>query len=66
MHAGVPGMGVADVWHVVLTTLEAHKLKGDEYCGGVADIAKFFDQIVKEVVASMAGAAGMPKGVLIA
>ena len=45
MHSGVPEMGAVDVWHEVLTTLEEHKLNGKQFVGGVADIAKFSDQI---------------------
>ena len=42
------------------------KLDGDEYCGGVADIAKFFDQIRRPLVYKLAEAAGMPPKVLTA
>ena len=59
-------MGAADAWHEVLASLELHKLKDQHYCGGVADIAKFFDQIVREIVICLAEAAGMPKNVLTA
>ena len=45
MHAGVPEMGAVDAWMQVMTELESFKLDGKHYCGGAADIAKFFDQI---------------------
>ena len=64
MFAGVPGRGAVDAWHDVLTRLEALKLDGEEYCGGVADIAKFFDQIRRPLVYKLAVAAGMPPKVL--
>ena len=44
MFAGVPGRGAVDAWHDVLTKLEKQELDGTHYCGGVADIANFFDQ----------------------
>ena len=40
------------------------KLQEVEYCGGTADIMKFFDQIVREVVYMVAEEAGMPRRVL--
>ena len=66
MHAGVPGMGAADALHEVLSSLELRKLKDQRYCGGVADIAKFVDQIVREIMICLVQAAGMPKGGLTA
>ena len=44
MHVGVFEMGATDAWYEVLTTLEDYKLKGKHFVGGVADIAKIFDQ----------------------
>ena len=64
MHAGVPEMGAVDAWYEVLTTLEEHKFNGKQFVGGVADIAKFFDQIRRELVYRTCEAAGMPTGVL--
>ena len=64
MYAGVPGMGAVDAWHEALTIIEDLKLDGKHYCGGVADIAKFLDQIRREVVFQIAAAAGMPPNVL--
>ena len=66
MYAGVPGRGAVDAWREVLTTVENLKLDGKNYCGGVADIAKLFDQIQREVVYRLAEAAGMPPQVLVA
>ena len=66
MFAGVPGKGATDAWHEVLTTLEVCKLEDQGYCGGVADIAKFFDQIKRAMLYQVAAAAGMPTGVLTA
>ena len=48
----------------VLTTLEDHKLKGKQFVGGAADIAKFFDQILRDLVFRICKAAGMPTGVV--
>ena len=61
MHVGVPEMGAVDAWHEVLTILEDLKLNGKSFVGGVADIAKFFDQIRREMVYRVARAAGMPE-----
>ena len=61
MHAGVPEMGAVDAWHVALTELEDLKLASIPYCGGVADIAKFFDRLIREVVYTMAAYAGMAR-----
>ena len=36
------------------------KLDGKNYCGGVADIAKFFDQVRSTMLYRIAEAAGMP------
>ena len=60
------GRGAVDAWHEVLTTLEECKLEDKSYCGGVADIAKFFDQIKRTMLYQVAAAAGMPTGVLTA
>ena len=60
MFAGVPEMGAVDAWHKALANIEELKLKGIPFCGGVADIAKFFDQIRREVVYMVARHTGMP------
>ena len=41
-------------------------MDGRRYCGGAADIAKFFDQIRRELVYRLAKASGMPDPVLTA
>ena len=66
MFAGVPGKGAADAWHAALTDVEEHKLKGNAFCGAVADIMKFFDMIRRDLVYEMAKAAGMPVRILVA
>ena len=66
MHAGIPEMGAVDAWYEVLTTLEDHKLNGKHFVGGVAYIAKFFDQIRRDLVFRTCRVAGMPTGVLTA
>ena len=66
MHAGIPEMGAVDVWHAAVAELEDLKLASIPFCGGVADIVKFFDQIIREVVDTMAAYAGMPRIVLAA
>ena len=44
--------------------MEELALAGMDYCGGAADMAKYFDQIPKETVYLLARAAGMPTRVL--
>ena len=66
MHAGVPEMGLVDAWMDVLSFIEECKLDGRHYRGGAADIAKFFDQIRRELVYQLAKASGMPEPVLVA
>ena len=50
MHAGVPEMGAVDAWHEVLNKIEDLKLEERSFCGGVADIAKSFDKIRRDLV----------------
>ena len=64
MYAGVPERGAVDAWHAVLTKVESMKLDDRNYCGGVADIAKFFDQVRRPLLYKMAEAAGMPPNAL--
>ena len=64
MHAGVPERGAVDVWHEVLHKIEDLKLEERSFCGRVADIAKFCDQIRRELVYQLAEAAGMPKPIV--
>lgn len=66
MNAGVLGLGATDAWHEAFTNIESLKRNNLEYCGGVADIAKFFDQIIRTLVYRLAKAAGMFARVLIA
>ena len=66
MFAGVPGKGAVDAWRDAITHDENMKIDGKDFCGAVADIAKFFDQVCRELVLSIAKSAGMPTGILIA
>ena len=50
----------------VTTVIEHYKLDQTHYCGGTADIAKFFDQIRRTLVYRIAVASGMPASVLTA
>jgi len=52
-------MGAVDAWIEVLSLAEDLKLDRKHYCGGAADIAKFFDQVRREMVYRVARAAGM-------
>lgn len=66
MYAGIPEMGAVDAWMDVTATLEDHKLDHTHYCGGAADIAKFFDHIRRSLVYRIVGVSGMPQPVLTA
>ena len=47
-----------------LPHLEEHKLNGKHFVGGVADIAKYFDQIRMGLVHNTCNVAGVPTGFL--
>ena len=64
MHAGIPGVGAVDAWYDVLIDLESHKLEGKEFSGSVADIAKFFDQILRLAMYRIVEVVGVSKRVL--
>ena len=66
MFAGVAGQGAVDAWYQALMDAELMMLEGTPFCGGAADIHKFFDQIQRKLVYEIAELAGMPKGVLLA
>ena len=66
MYAGIPEVGAVDAWMKLTMELESLKLEGKHYCGGAADIAKFFDQVRREMVYKIAKAAGMPQPVITA
>ena len=59
-------MGAVDAWHKALTGIEELKLNGTPFCGGVADIAKYFGQIIRQVVYTIAAYSGMPARILAA
>ena len=58
MYAGIPGKGATDAWYEALMLIEGHKLEQQPFFGGVADIAKFFDQLRRPLVYKVAEAAG--------
>ena len=71
LHAVVPEMGAAkmgaaDAWHAAATELEDLQLADIPCCGAVADFARFFDQIIRDIVYAIAAYAGMPRKVLAA
>ena len=54
-HTGVPGTGATDAWYEDTTYMENMTLDDDDdFCGGVADIAKCFDQIIRSLVIKLA------------
>ena len=46
--------GAVDAWHTALTNIEEFRMDDKGYCGAVADIMKFFDQIRRTVVYKVA------------
>ena len=50
MYAGVPGSGATDAWYKVLLDIELMKVEEQPFCGAAADILKFFDHIVRDLV----------------
>ena len=66
MFVGVPGQGAVDAWYQALMDVECMLLEGMPFCGGAADIHKFFDQIQRDLVYDLLETAGMPKEVLVA
>ena len=45
MFAGVAQQGAVDAWYQVAVDTEEMTVEGTKFCGGAADIHKFFDQI---------------------
>ena len=64
MFAGVAQQGAADATYQVLSEVEKMTLEGVPYCGGAADIYKFFDQILRSLVYMLLRIAGMPTCIL--
>ena len=64
MYAGVAAVGAEDAWHITCMEIEELTLEGTPFCGGTADIMKFFDQIPREVVYRIAERTRMPSRVL--
>ena len=64
MYDGIPGQGATDVWYNLLLELELDDLQGTPFCGGIADIQKFFDQIQRGIVYRAVEEGGMPKHIL--
>lgn len=50
MYADIQEIGVADAWRKALASIEQLRLNGKPFCGGVADIATFFDQVRRGLV----------------
>ena len=64
MYAGVPSKGAADAWHGTLSLIENYKLSDQQYCGGVADVMKFFDQLRRDLIYLILRYAGLPEKIL--
>ena len=66
MYAGVAQQGAADATYQVLSDVERMTLEGTSFCGGAADIFKFFDQILRPLAYMVLRLAGMPTRILSA
>ena len=64
MYAGISGQGAVDAWYNLLLELELTDLQGVPYCGGTADMQKFFDQIQRDILYRTAKIGGMPRHIL--
>ncbi len=64
MYAGTGKKGAEDAWYQTMIDLELMQLEGKPYCGGAADIMKFFDQIQRPLVYELLKVAGMPEPIL--
>ena len=56
--------GAEDAWDELSADIEDWDVNNIEYAGGTVDIAKCFDQIIRELVYSLAAIGGMPPQVL--
>ena len=66
MYAGVAMQGATDATYQALADIERMTMEGTQYCGGAADIYKFFDQILRQLVYKVFEMAGMPPTILSA
>ena len=66
MFAGIPGQGAVDAWYQALMDVEQMLLEGTPFCGGAADIHKFFDQIQRDLVYQLLQTSGMPEPIITA
>ena len=56
MFAGVAQQGAVDAWYQVAMDIEEKMLDGTRFCGGAADIHKYFDQILRTTDLQASGA----------
>ena len=64
MYAGVPGRGASDASYATAVDMEYYRCCGHRITGGVADIFKCFDQLVRRLVFELMRLAGMPLRIL--
>ena len=65
MHAGVLRGSADEAWWALARALEEHRATGAAHAVGLIDIAKAFDQVVRELVMMLATLAGCPSQVLL-
>jgi hypothetical protein len=64
IYAGVPGRGASDASYATAVDMEYYRCAGHHVTGGVADIYKCFDQLVRNLVFELLRVAGMPLRIL--
>ena len=64
MYAGTPGRGAADGAYATALEVEEARLQEEEFTGGVADIHKCFDQLLRALIYRLLEDGGFPKRVL--
>ena len=64
IYAGAVPQGATDATYMIGLWMEKMRMKAVAYCGGAVDISKFFDQVVRPLVYTLARMAGMPGKIL--
>ena len=54
LHAGIPGQGACDAWHLTAVDVEETRSDGLHVTGGSLDIYKCFDQLNRHLVLKIA------------
>lgn len=66
MHSGGPGRGAEDGWYERALQAELAAAPGIPLTGGSTDMIKCYDSLVRQLIYTVLGRAGFPRGVLCA